>query len=213
MVTLKLLAAGALLSGIISCVHVPKEAPELSGELAGRMQTVKAAHLQAVRLYMAGKRADVDRFIEQEWLPVFAKNALESQGIQRAVQQMCKGDNAAERVELLVGLGTRLQAQLNRKRTELMRPLDEFERGLVQELEVTYNEMTAMNATLTGLLQAHADTTKTQTEILQKLHVTDHIASTLDDADKIVGLLTSGRDAFERNRDKIDEILKSVTPK
>src|SRR3954465_12899716 len=82
----KMIAAGLLLS-LAACAHVPREAPELSAGLAGRMQAVKAAHLQAVHLYMGGKRAEVDRFVEQEWLPVFSRTALESAAVQRIFQQ------------------------------------------------------------------------------------------------------------------------------
>jgi len=68
-------------------------------------------------------------------------------------------ESPTDRIEALVGLGTRLQAQLNQRRTELMQPLDQFEADLIRSVETAYSEMLAANATLTGLLQAHAETT------------------------------------------------------
>src|SRR5712675_2354351 len=97
---------------VIGCVHVPQEAPQLSLELAGRMQAVRVAHLQSVRLYMAAKHAEVDTFIAREWLPVFARNTFEAPAVQRVYEQACRSNSAADRLELFVGLGTRLQAQL-----------------------------------------------------------------------------------------------------
>ncbi len=198
---------------VLSCVHVPKQAPDLSLALSERMQAVKAAHVQSVRLYMAAKRADVDSFILREWLPTFAKNAFEVAAVQRAYEQACKSNSAAERLELFVGLGARLQMQLNQKRTELMQPLDAFESALMRSIEESYNEMLAINATLTGLLRAHAETTETQTEILQKLKVDDKLASATADADKLVAMLIADRDSFEKNKPKIDEILKTLKGK
>jgi len=208
----KLALAGLLLT-LIGCVHVPQEAPQLSLELAGRIQAVKAAHLQSVRLYMAAKRADVDTFIAREWLAVFARNTFEAPAVQRVYEQACRSNSAADRLELFVGLGTRLQVQLNQKRTELMQPLDAFEAELVRSIEGAYNEMLAINATLTGLLRAHAETTQTQMDILQKLKVDDRLASAVTEADKLVAMLTADRDAFQRNKPKIDEILKALKGK
>lgn len=211
-VTRKFAPAGLLLI-LIGCVHVPKEAPQLSLELAGRMQAVKAAHLQSVRLYMAAKRAELDAFIAREWLPLFAKNTFEAPAVQRVYEQACRSNAAADRLDLFVGLGTRLQAQLNQKRTELMQPLDAFETELVRSIEESYNEMLAMNATLTGLLRAHAETTAAQNDILQTLKVDDKLASTTAEGDKLVGMITAGRDAFEQNKSKIEEILKALRAK
>jgi len=204
----------AILAAILfACVHVPKEAPELSLALAERMQAVKVAHVQSIRLYMAAKRAEVDAFIAREWLPVFARNTFETAAVQRAYEQACKSNVPSERLELFVGLGIRLQAQLNQKRTELMQPLDAFEAELMRSIEDNYNEMLAINATLTGLLRAHAETTGTQTEILQKLRVDDKLASATAEADKLVAMLIADRDSFEKNKPKIDEILRALKAK
>ena len=60
----KTISLGALAAvTFLGCVHVPKEAPELSLALSERMQAVKAAHVQSVRLYMLAKRAEIDAFI------------------------------------------------------------------------------------------------------------------------------------------------------
>jgi len=162
---------------------------------------------------MLAKRADVDRFVQQDWLPLFAKTALETPAVQRVFQQACRAESPTDRIEALVGLGTRLQAQLNQRRTELMQPLDQFEADLIRSVETAYSEMLAANATLTGLLQAHAETTATQAEIAQSLKIDDKLTSGLTDADKLVALLTGGRDALEKNRGEIEEILNAVKPK
>jgi len=164
----------------------------------------------SMQLCLAAKRADVDKFVQQDWLPFFAKTALETPAVQRVFQQACRAESPTDRIEALVGLGTRLQAQLNQKRTELMQPLDQFEADLIRSVETAYSEMLAANATLTGLLQAHAETTATQAEIAKGLKIDDKLASSITEADKLVALLTAGREGFERNRGKIEEILNAV---
>jgi len=116
----------------------------------------------------------------------------------------------AERTEFIVGLGPRLQRQINEKRLELMQPLDEVERTIVRRIEDNYNEMLAMNATLTGLLEAGADATETQARLVRRLDAEQKLPQYLEQADEIVSLLVGKVDAFEANRARIEALLRQL---
>src|SRR3990172_10190491 len=54
------------LGSLTSCATIPRAAPELSAELASRIQETRASHLRLLRLYLDEKRAAVDRFVNEE---------------------------------------------------------------------------------------------------------------------------------------------------
>jgi len=199
--------AAALLVVAPACVHVPKEAPALSRELGSRILALRAAHLAAVRAYIGGKRAELDRFVHEQWLPTYAKSVMEEPAIQKVV---ASATTPADRVEVLTGLGQRIQKRIDQRRSELMRPLDDLERELVGRIQAAYDEVTAGNAALTALLDAHADTSAKQDEILKRLEVDEKLATALGKVEKVVGLITAGKDALEQNQATIGQIIESM---
>lgn len=191
-----------------ACVHVPKEAPELSRQVEGRMLALRSAHLATVRAYVAAKRVQVDRFVAEQWVPAFTQNVLSSGAVQ---SEIAKATTPARQVELFSGLGLRIQKQIDGKRTEMMRPLDELERQLVGSVQTAYDEALAANSALTALLEAHADTTQKKDELLQRFAIDEKLSAAFEKAERVVGLMTAGKDAFEQNRARIEELLGSFS--
>jgi len=203
-------AAAVALGSILlatACVHVPNEAPELSREIGARMLALRSAHLAKGRAYMDSKRVEVHRFIVEQWVPTFTRTALESPAVKAEIG---KATTTEQQVELFTGLGLRIQKQIDAKRTEMMRPIGELERELVSSIQNAHEEAAAANAALTALLAAHAGTTEKQEQLLQKFKLDEKLASSLTKAERVVGLMTAGKDAMEQNRGLIDEILSSL---
>jgi len=205
-----LVVAAFVLLTATGCASVPAAAPQLSATLGGRIQEMHVAHLQVVRLYFNGKRAEVDRFVNDEWLPHLTKAVLEQPAIASRIDQLEAGTPPAERAELIAGIGKRIQVMTNAKRLELMRPLEEYERAVVRRLEESYSTTQAINATLTGLLGATADATKTQQDLIGALQMQKPLEGAFTGAEKLVGLITEGRNAYETNRLAIDAILNAA---
>ncbi len=210
---LRLLGAAAFVFVAASCATVPTEATTLSSELGGRIQESKILHENTVRLFMTEKRAAVDRFLDTEWLPEYARNSFGSPAVQAVWEQAVKTTDPKERLQVITGLATRLQSRVNKQRTEMMQPLDAIEQSLIQQLEEHYSEMLAMNSTLTGLLGSAAKSSETQAKILSGLHLQQQLSTSLSKADEIVKLMTQGTDALQKNQGRIEEVLKSVKSK
>jgi hypothetical protein len=206
---------GALLSGLAlmaltGCASIPREAPELSAELGGRIKETRSAHVETVRLYMEAKRTQVDKFILDEWLPRFAKDLFSQDVVVRAWEEAAATKDPALRLDFIRQLGTRVQKRLNEKRTELMAPLDEMEREILRRLDENYDEMFAMNGTLTGMLSAGAKASETQGRILRALRGEDELAQALGAVEKATALTTEGVDTYEKRRPEIEKLLQSL---
>lgn len=208
---LSIVGTAALLLVVASgCTSVPPAAPVLSAELGSRIQETRAAHRALVRMYMDDKRAEVDRFLMEEWVPVFARDLFQKQPVVRAWDEVVRSNDPKMRLDFLVGLGPRLQAAINRKRTELIRPLDEMERSILRRLDDNYDQMLALNATLTGLLASASRGGETRQEILKMLNAQQKLPSYLDKVDEVVNLIVAGRDTFDQNHKRIEDIVDSV---
>ena len=63
------------------CASIPPEAPELSMELGNRISAIEDAHITLLNRFFDQKRSDVDEFIEEEWVPVFAEEFFSNPAI------------------------------------------------------------------------------------------------------------------------------------
>lgn len=193
-----------------ACTTVPAAAPELADELTARIQATRTAHIALVGLYMDEKRTAVDRFILSEWIPVFAAELFKRPAVSAAWQKIVSENDVTERLQFIAGLGPRLQLQINEKRLELIRPLDETERAIVRRLAAHYDQMLSINATITGLLSAGAKATETRTRLLRALDKEQKLPQLFDKADQITRMLVGKIDDYEENRPKIEALLSEL---
>lgn len=192
------------------CATIPAEAPVLSAQLSSRISESKRAHEDVVRLFFDMKRADIDRFVSTEWLPVFAGKLFEQPAVHEAWSAVVQSQDPVARVDFIRGLGPRLQAQINERRAEMIKPLDEMEREALRTLEQHYNEMVAVNATLTGLLRSGARGSQTQNEIMRGLHAKSAMHDAFGGAGEVTRLMTKTVDGYEKNRSKIEELVSAA---
>lgn len=205
-------AAVAALVMVLSaaCATIPGEAPILSAQLSSRISESKRAHEDVVRLFFEMKRAEIDRFVSAEWLPVFAGKLFDQPAVQQAWNKVVASQDPVARVDFIRGLGPRLQSQINERRVEMIKPLDEMEREALRTLEMHYNEMIAVNATLTGLLRSGARASETQNDILRGLHAESPMHDALGRATEVTRLMTKAVDGYEKNRSRIDDLVAAA---
>jgi len=193
-----------------ACVHIPRESVTLSTELGNRIQESRVTHEQTVRSLVASRRALVDSFLVHEWLPEFARNLLENPSVTAEMAKALGSQNIADRLAFMIGLGTRVQGRLNAKRLELMAPLDQAENAIVDGLEQHYNQMLAVNASLTTLLSSASKVEENDRQLLQMLDPSYKLPSYLNQVDRIVSVIVAGRDSIVKRREEIDSILARI---
>jgi hypothetical protein len=141
--------AGIVLS-LVGCASIPPEAPELSVQLGQRISAIEDANITLLHRYFDEKRKDVDRFIEDEWVPVFADEFFSNTKISNVWDTIVRENNKKDRLLFLIKTGPKLQARINRKRVELVAPLDGLERRIEQKLRDEYAQARAINNSLTS---------------------------------------------------------------
>ncbi|MGI9282846.1 MAG: hypothetical protein ACR2PX_24885 [Endozoicomonas sp.] len=190
------LAALSMLT-MLGCVSIPQEAPTISAELGKRISAIEEANITLLNRFFDQKRAEVDRFIEQEWTPIFAKEVFSDSKVADMWNQVVRSNNDRDRLKFLVLMGPRLQTKINAKRLALIQPLDDLERSIEDSIRADFNQTKAMNNTITSFLLSASEVAENRDRYLKMTGIGDEQSSNwINQADKAVsGLLDSANDA------------------
>jgi hypothetical protein len=137
-----------ILFGLSACATIPKESADLSIELGKRISAIEDAHMVLVDKYFDEKRNRIDEFVEKEWVPEFAAQFFANQQISNMWNQIVSSGNTADRLQFIITLGPKLQTKINAKRLELIKPLDDAEQMIKQQLRDNYDHARAINGVI-----------------------------------------------------------------
>lgn len=187
-------------SFFLGCATIPPAAPELSAQLGNQLAVIESSHLTLLHRFFELKRNEVDRFIQDEWTPTFSEEVFSEPKIKEAWNTIVAENNPAERMKFLNRIGLKLQERINQKRLELIRPLDDLERQIEQELRSEYDQAMSINNTITSFLISASKISENQNRYLQMLGMSDEkIGKMINDVnDAVADLLKGGRDVAEK---------------
>ncbi len=195
------IVVGVFIILMAGCATIPPEAPELSTELGNRINAIQEANLTLLHRFFDLKRADIDRFIQSEWVPAFAEEVFSVPKMKKAWNTIVKENNAEDRLRFLITAGPRLQERINKKRTELISPLDDLERRIEQEIRYEYEQARSINNSITSFLLSASKVAENRDRYLEMAGVRDEkVRQAIDNVDDAVkDLLSLGK----KTKDKI----------
>ncbi len=195
----------------VGCASIPPEAPELSTELGKRISAIEESNIKLLNKFFDQKREEVDKFIENEWIPEFAENIFSNEKISRDWDVIVNENNKKDRLTFIIKLGPKLQKKINDKRLELIKPLDLLERTIEKEIRMEYTQAKAINNSISSLLLSASNVTENRNRYLEMVGITDgKIGKVIDKTDDIVSeLLDKGKDASDK-ADKAKAFISNV---
>lgn len=175
---------------ISGCATIPSEAPQLSGELGKRISAIERSNITLLHKFFDLKRNEVDKFIEKEWTPIFAKNFFSEPKIQKMWETIVTENNPADRLKFLIITGPKLQKKINRKRLELIKPLDKWERLIERKIRTEFRQARSINNSITSFLISASKVEENRNRYLNMIGITDDkIGALIDGVDETVGNL------------------------
>jgi methyl-accepting chemotaxis protein len=200
------------------CVSIPPEAPQLSVEIGKRIAAIEDSNIVLLNKFFQQKRDEVDRFVQEEWVPEFAEQVFSDPKISRVWNQIVASGNTTDRLEFIVRTGPKLQKKINSKRTELIKPLDDLERAIERRLRDEYRLVMSMNSTVTSFLLSAAKVAESRNQLLEQAGINqEKVDGLIDQTDQTVSrLLDSAEDAQDKVSkgknflNEISEITKSL---
>ncbi|NOR58264.1 MAG: hypothetical protein GQ474_07055 [Sulfurimonas sp.] len=210
---MKLKTLAIILTALIfvGCASIPPEAPDLSIELGKRISAIETSNIKLLIKFFDQKREVVDTFVQEEWVPSFAEDFFKNKNIADAWNVIVKEDDKEQRLQFLIIVGSKLQAKINAKRLELIKPLDELERSIEKALQKEYSQAKAINNSISSFLLSASEVAENRNRYLEMLGVSDEkIAKAIDKTDEIVSkLLKQGKDA-PKKVEKAEKFINKV---
>ncbi|GAB2188416.1 hypothetical protein MAH1_00220 [Sessilibacter sp. MAH1] len=200
------------------CASIPPEAPELSAELGRRISAIEDANITLLKRFFDQKRREVDKFIEDEWVPDFANQVFSNPAIANAWQIIVREDDPQQRLMFLISTGPKLQQKINEKRLELIQPLDDLERRIETKIRDEYIQARALNNSITSFLLSASEVAENRNRYLELVGVSDDSLGQLIDKtdDAVTDLLDKATDVknkvtrAENFLEKVREIRDSI---
>lgn len=150
-------------------VSLPPEAPELSTELGEQLIKLETSHKALLDRFFELKEKEIDRFVEEEWLLVFAQEFFSDGRMQSYWNTIVAEDNKPQRLEFLLNTTPKLQKQINDKKKELKTPLKMQKNRLENSITEAYGQAYAMNATITSFLTSASKVVENRNRLINLL--------------------------------------------
>ena len=196
---------------LTGCVSIPPEAPELSAELGKRISAIEDSNITLLKRFFDQKRREVDKFIENEWVPVFAEQFFSKKIVSDAWDIIVSENDKKERLLFLVKTGPKLQAKINKKRLELIQPLDDLERRIETKIRSEFTQARAMNSSITSFLLSAAKVAENRNRYLEIVGVTDEsLGKLIDKTDDAVSDLLGKASNVKNKVSRAEEFLGKV---
>lgn len=201
----------SVLIAVTGCVSIPSEAPELSVELGKRIAAIEESNITLLNRFFDQKRKEVDKFIEEEWVPEFANNFFSNKTISDAWETIVSEDDKKQRLLFLVKTGPRLIKKINEKRLELIQPLDALERRIELKIREEYTQARAINNSITSFLLSASKVADNRNRYLEMVNTTDaSIGRLIDETDDAVSVLIEKKDILEDKSERSQKFLGKV---
>lgn len=178
-----------ILSGFVlvlllgGCATVPQASVDLSTELTRMIIHSKEAHLNLLDQYTAIRKAEVEKFINEEYIPSFtARYVAESNVlayIQAAETDEQKGAEILEFSEAAFPV-------IDERRSLLMGAVDQIDNVIRTQIESHYQDMLNVNQALTAHLASAAEVVQTRQQLQQQLGLDISERLSLDRANEIM---------------------------
>ena len=178
--------AGAVLVG---CVSIPSEAPELSSELGVRISAFEEANAALLTRFFDQKRANVDRFIREEFAPAFISDLLSTKAGKDAMSSIVKDIERGDTEDLSIFV-FKIQSEIDSMRSEMFNALNQVEQRMQSRLRADYADARAMNNTLTSFLASASEVVANRNRYLAMIGVSEEeLSGSLDTIDTIANEL------------------------
>ena len=202
---------------MFGCASIPPEAPELSGQLGSRITAIELAHNRLLEQFFSEKRRRVDEFVQEVWVPTFAKEFFGDPKVDEIWKEVVKSTDPNDRLRFVVLIGPKLQSQINEKRLELIKPLEELERAVKAKLKTEYDQARSINNTLTSFLSSASKVEANRKRYLEMLGISDkQIEKFVDETDEAVSELVGrgrGAQGKVKSGEEFVEKVKAIAAK
>lgn len=207
-----------------ACAQVPKESVELSATVGRDMAIMEKAHIAMVELYYDRLYNDINKFIDQVYMPYQVRKTLGDDdmytymtaAIADARNPDPKGVKQQEAIDILSIFVEEIQSEVEVYRLSKLSPVKKQEAILLTSISESYKKIYYANSIVTGHLASVVSVHDMQNELLAKVDLKDLRSKvsvkTTDVSNEINALVKKGQ-GKEAKLDKVVNDFNKVMVK
>ncbi|HCG6604308.1 TPA: hypothetical protein NJ227_001631 [Vibrio parahaemolyticus] len=159
------------------CAQVPKEAVELSATVGRDLAEMRKSHTELVKIYYEGLIKNVNRFIDDVYLPYQIQNTLSDEvikqdmlaSIEAASREDATGLSQKDAYQKLKDFHLIIHEEVEDYRKLKLAPINEQYKSVLNGINESYEQIHYANSIVTGHLASIVKVHDTQNEILEEL--------------------------------------------
>lgn len=164
-----------------ACAQVPKEAVELSATVGRDLAEMKKSHIALVDIYYKGALADINRFVDDVYLPFQIQKTLSDDlwknellsAIETASRADRTGSAQKEALNKIEAFLLIMQEEVESYRKLKLKPVEKQYADVLLSINTAYDQIHYANSIVTGHLASVVKVHESQNEILEKLDLKD----------------------------------------
>lgn len=206
-----IIIATALLT---SCATIPRASVEMSIQIEQQLYALKQANESVINAVFDAKEQNMTVYIDNTLFPEYLDGLFKNPSIQNVWDEMVANNNYEERLEVIVWLNKNIQKQYKETKDSLLLPIREERLRVLKSFNDEFNTTIQMNSTVTRNI-ASANTIQEAYEVLASKVIDTNrldsiITSSLQNIDSKLNSIKKGIDVYEKNEDKINNIIKKI---
>lgn len=165
---------------ITSCVQIPQESIELSRVIGEDLKEIYRAHIALVNLHYIDIEKNINSFVDNVYAPYQIGNLLNAdiEDMKNGLDDTMSGALAAapndseaakmalDRMEIFVLF---VRQDIEDYRKELLDPIKDQRKKILNQLDVTYTNVIAANATISAHLSSIKKVKEIQSDLLEQM--------------------------------------------
>ena len=206
-----IIIATALLTG---CATIPRASVEMSIQLEQQLYALKQANESVINAVFDAKEQNVIIYVDNTLFPEYLNGLFNNPRIQSIWDEMIANDNYEERLEVIIWLNKNIQKQYKETKDSLLLPIKEERVKILKSFNDEFNTAIQMNSTVTRNIASVNTIQEAYNGLASKVIDVNRLDSivtiSLQNIDYKLNSIKKGIDAYEKNEDEINNIIKKI---
>jgi hypothetical protein len=207
---------------IASCASVPKETVTLSKTIGADLQVLCNSHCNIVQMYYGKIKTDINTFIDEVYAPYIIHYVLQTEldkykngeaslySIIETTGKVNGKNETEEALSVMLEFQEAANSQITAKRNELLKPVLEQEREVLNAINLSYKNTIYANSTLTAYLTSLCQVKESQNEALSIAGLEGLDESVTNKLVKLAELVDTALKEGEKIDVKTDEAYQQI---
>ena len=198
----------------ISCASIPKEVVELSYTVGKDLNAIHESYKILIKKHFDGLRSQANNFLNDRWVPKYLEYFIEDGGLRESVHDSIPEEEILENVQVWAEVAIE---EIDLKRSELIDPINEVEKALLDSVDTAFSRILNANAVITAHLNSIRKVKEVQNEALRALglekirdNINEELIKSSERAQKALEELKKAEGIIDEANEKKKELLQKV---